>query len=183
MTTPADRDARNKDHDGDDDDGGDEGATGDASMRAAILSVFGCGMCFVVAGAALYGLRAGLGVLLGALLATLNLWVFARVGQAFVSRAGNTAPWSVVAVLKLVLLFGGVWVVLKTEVVSPLALAAGYAALPFGVTFASLFGPAPRSKPHPRQRTRRPSKESTRRGRNVIKRARLDDVRNDEPED
>jgi hypothetical protein len=162
---------------------------GDAPMRAAIVSVFGCGMCFVVVATAVYGFRAGLGVLLGAVLATLNLWIFARVAQAFVSRAGNTAPWAVIAVMKLLLLFGGVWFVLKTEVVSGLALAAGYGALPFGVTFASLFGPAPSELPPalpPGSRPRR-SKQSARRSKNVIKRARpseeRNEDRNDEPED
>jgi hypothetical protein len=48
-----------------------------------------------------------------------------------------------VAVLKLVLLFAGVWMVLKSGVVSGLSLAVGYAALPLGITLASLLGPKP----------------------------------------
>jgi hypothetical protein len=152
---------------------GPRGSVGDATMRAAIVSVFGCGLCFAVAGVALFGVRAGFGVLLGAVLATLNLWVFARVGEAFVARRGNTAPWGVIAVLKLLLLFGAVWVILKSEIVSGLSLAGGYAALPFGVTFASLFGPRPSEPSFPPVEPAR--NESARRDRDVIKRRGRDD--------
>jgi hypothetical protein len=117
------------------------GGISDASMRGAIYSVFGCALCFTVVGFAFFDWRTGLGVLIGGLIATINLVVFARIGQAFVSRQGNTVPWGVVALLKLVLLFGGVWIIMKSNLVSGMSLAAGYAALPFGVTFASLFGP------------------------------------------
>jgi hypothetical protein len=102
-----------------------------------------CGLCLAVVGFAVAGARAGAGVAVGAVIATLNLAVFARVGQAFVSRKGNTAPWGVVALLKMLLLFGGVWLILKTGAVSALSLVAGYAALPIGITVASLFGPRP----------------------------------------
>jgi ATP synthase I chain len=112
-------------------------------MRAAIASVFFCGLCFAVIGFAVFGAMAGLGVLLGGLLATANLVVFARVAQAFLARRGNTAPWGVVAVLKMVLLFGGVWLILRSGAISAISLVAGYVALPFGITIASLFGPAP----------------------------------------
>lgn len=123
-----------------------EAATGagDAPMRASILSVFFCGLCFGVVGFALGGLRTGFGVTLGGLIATANLWVFAKVGQAFVSRKGNTAPWGIIALLKMLLLFGGVWLILRSGAVSALSLIAGYLALPIGITVGSLFGPTPR---------------------------------------
>lgn len=116
---------------------------GDASMRATIGAVCVFGLCFAVIGFAFAGIRVGFGVLVGGAVATVNLLVFARVGQAFMDRKGNTAPWGVVAVLKLLMLFGGVWLILKSGLISGLSLAAGYAALPFGITFASLFGPKP----------------------------------------
>jgi hypothetical protein len=153
----------------------DSGDVGDAGMRAAIVSVLGCGLCFAVAGAAFFGVRAGFGVLVGALLATGNLYVFARVGEAFVSRKGNTAPWALVALLKLVVLFGGVWLILKSGVVSGLSLAAGYAALPFGVTIASLFGPKPSEDDLPPISPERRPNESARRGKDVIKGRRHDE--------
>jgi ATP synthase I chain len=140
---------------------GDDPRQSEAQMRAAITSVFFSGLCLAVAALAFFGVKAGLSALLGGILATLNLYVFARVGQAFMERKGNTAPWGLVAVLKLLVLFGGVWFVLKSGMVSALGLAAGYASLPLGVTIASLFGPKPpEADPPPRQ--------SARRGRDVI---------------
>src|ERR1700733_1534476 len=123
--------------------GAEESSVGDAPMRAAILSVLVSGLCFAIAGLAFFGARAGLGVAIGGAIAAANLWVFARLGQAFVSRRGRTAPWSVVALLKLLALFGGVWLILGSGMISGLSLAVGYAALPVGITLASLFGPKP----------------------------------------
>ena len=137
---------------------------GDAPMRASITSVLLTGLCFGVVGFAVAGVRAGAGVVIGGLMATANLWVFARVGQAFMAKKGNTAPWAVIALLKMALLFGGVWLILRTGVVSPLALVAGYAALPVGITIGSLFGPTPPDTQTP----------SAHRERNVIKGARAE---------
>src|SRR5580698_5325104 len=103
-----------------------EGGAGDAMMRAAILFVLACGLGLAIAGLAFFGTRAGLGAAVGGALATANLWIFAQVGRAFLARRGNTVSWGVVAVLKLVVLFGGVWQILRSGVVSPLSLAAGY---------------------------------------------------------
>jgi len=147
-------------------------APGSAPMRAAIVSVFFCGLCLSLVAFAVFDVQTGLSALLGGILATLNLYVFARVGQAFMERQGNTAPWGVVAILKLLLLFGGVWFVLKSGTVSALGLACGYAALPLGVTIASLFGPRMPDADPPGKSV--PSK-SARRGGDVIQGPRAGD--------
>ena len=67
----------------------------------------------------------------------------ARIVEAFLTKKGNTAPWAIIAVLKLFFLLGGVWLILKSGVVSGLALVIGYMALPTGAVIASLFGPKP----------------------------------------
>ena len=115
----------------------------DAPMNAAILSVAITGAVLALAALASYGGRAALGVGIGGAIATVNLLAFARIGQAFVSRRGNTAPWAIIAVVKLVALLGGIWLILKSNVVSGLALTIGYGALPIGITLGSLFGPKP----------------------------------------
>ena len=112
-------------------------------MRAAVISVFACGLALTLGALALFGARTALGVAIGGALATANLAVFARLGDAFIARKGNTVSWTVVALLKLVFLFGGVWLILRSEIVSGLSLAAGYGALPLGITLSSLFGPKP----------------------------------------
>jgi len=50
-------------------------------------------------------------------------------------RRGGIA-WGIFAMLKIALLFGGVYVLLTRELVDPIALAAGYGVLPLGI-FAS----------------------------------------------
>lgn len=121
----------------------EDGKLGDATMRAALLSVLTAGLAIAVGTAAFLGWRFGLGALLGGALATANLAVFARLGDVFLGGKGKATPWGIIAMLKLVFLFGGVWLILKSEVVSGLSLAAGYAALPLGITLGSLFGPKP----------------------------------------
>src|SRR5262249_34080791 len=121
----------------------DDSNVGDARMRASISAVLLVGACFAVLGLALGGLGTGFGVALGAAIATANLWVFARVASAFLRKKGSTGPWGVIGLLKMAVLFGGVWLILRTGVVSGLSLIAGYAALPVGILVASLFGPAP----------------------------------------
>jgi hypothetical protein len=115
----------------------------DAPMNAAIKSVAATAVVLAGAAAVGFGARAALGVAIGGAIATLNLFVFARIGQAFLSRKGNTAPWAIIAVIKLVGLLGGIWLILKSGYVSGLALTIGYGALPIGITLGSLFGPKP----------------------------------------
>lgn len=114
-----------------------------AAMLGAVIAVAVSGAALAVLAFALFNARVGLGVVLGAALATANLYVFARVGDAFLAQRGNAAPWAAIALVKLVFLFGGVWIILKNDYVPGLALAAGYGALPIGITFGFLFGPKP----------------------------------------
>jgi hypothetical protein len=113
------------------------------AMRGAVVAVAVSGAALAVLAFALFNARVGLGVALGGALATANLYVFARLGDAFLVQKGNAAPWALIAVVKLVFLFGGVWLILKNDFVPGLALAAGYGALPIGITFGFLFGPKP----------------------------------------
>ena len=60
------------------------------------------------------------------------------------------AAWGAFAVAKIVVLFGGVWLLLTRGMVDPIALVIGYGVLPVGITVGGLFTSlAPR-------RTRRP---------------------------
>jgi len=115
----------------------------DAGMRAALVGVIGSAVVLTCVGFALGGARFAIGVAIGGAIAPLNLWVFARVGEAFLSRRGNTAPWALIAVVKLVVLLGGVWLILRSGMASGLALIVGYVALPIGITVGTLFGPKP----------------------------------------
>ncbi len=115
----------------------------DAGLRAAMIGVAVSAGVFVLGAAFLFDSRAALGVAVGGAFALANLWAFARMADAFLSRRGKTAPWTVFALLKLGLLFGGVLMILRSGIAAPLALLVGYGALPVGITFGTLFGPKP----------------------------------------
>jgi len=114
----------------------------DAGTRAAVVAVACSAAVLTLAALVTFGLQTAFGVATGGLLATANLMVFVRAGKAFLDKKG-TAPWAMIAVLKFLLLFGGVWMILRTGIVSPLALAFGYGSLPIGITLGGLFGPKP----------------------------------------
>lgn len=113
-----------------------------AAMRFSLLCVAATAAVIAAIGFVAFDVRTGLGALLGGLLATANLWIMARVAAAFLAQRGTT-PWAAVAVIKLLVLLGAVWLVLKSGVVPPLSLIFGYASLPVGITVGSLFGPKP----------------------------------------
>jgi hypothetical protein len=65
-------------------------------------------------------------------------------------RTGLAALWSVLALLKIAALFGGVWAMWKHGRIAPMATVLGYGSLPVGLTVFSLV-PARRSRrPRPR---------------------------------
>ena len=67
-----------------------------------------------------------------------NLWVLAQMVRGFLATKGASVPWGIVAVLKFVLLFGAMYVLVKTGTVDILPCAIGFCALPVGIVFAQL---------------------------------------------
>lgn len=68
------------------------------------------------------------------------------------------AAWGAFAVVKIVVLFGGIWVLLTRGLVDPMPLVAGYGVLPLGIAAASLYTSlAPRSR-RPARRSGRPNR-------------------------
>jgi hypothetical protein len=78
------------------------------------------------------------GTLIGGVLATLNLIVFARIASAFVEQRGKSAPWAVIGGIKLLGLFLAVYLILSRGEVSALAFILGYGSLPIGISLGSL---------------------------------------------
>lgn len=115
----------------------------DRTLKAAVRTVALTGVAMAVVAVLAADLRFGAGVLIGGIIAVVNLIVLARVVQAFLDKKGNTAPWAIIAVLKLVFLLGGIYLLLKSSMFPVLSLAIGYMALPVGIVAASLFGPKP----------------------------------------
>jgi hypothetical protein len=120
-----------------------------ASTRAGIelgrpvFAVAAIGLMLALGALILSGMPAGIGVVVGASTATLNLWAFTRLGSAFLSRRGVRASWGLLAGLKLIALFGAVSVILKMEVADPISFLVGYLALPVGIVASQLLGLQP----------------------------------------
>ena len=105
-----------------------------------LFAVGAIGVALALGGLLIGGGRAGLSVAIGGALATANLWGFTKIGTAFFARRGISAPWGLIAMLKLIVLFGVVALVLRSDFASPIAFLVGYLALPIGIVVSQFFG-------------------------------------------
>lgn len=106
-------------------------------------------MLFALLALVLGGADACLGVALGGLVATLNLWIFAFIGRGVLAGGRRSRLWALVAVAKFLGLFGGAWVLMKAGYASPLTLALGYGAMPLGITIGTFLRAGHDSVPPP----------------------------------
>lgn len=112
----------------------------DRGMNAALTGVALFGVVLALLTLAGWGIHSAGGVALGAAIATLNLWAFTRIGQALLSgQEGHAARWASFGVFKLVALMVGIYMLIEFGLVEPIPLMVGYAALPGGITLATLF--------------------------------------------
>jgi hypothetical protein len=116
----------------------------DFSIRPVLWSVTMAGAVLTVASPFALGSRGVVGVAVGALLATANLWALGRVVRAFL-QGGGGLPWVVLAAFKLVGLLAVVGALLALNITAVLPLAVGYAALPIGIVLSQLRGVRPSS--------------------------------------
>lgn len=130
-----------------------------ATLCAAVL-----GAIFTVLALATFGSRAALSVAVGATIAVANLLMLRAIIRSILKppdeatdagdadeadppptyedsredgRRGGTA-WGIFAVLKIFVLFAGVWFLLTKKVVDPIPLVVGYGVLPLGITASAL---------------------------------------------
>jgi len=127
--------------------------TGQAAKAAALL-----GAIFSLAGSVMYGTRTGGSVAIGAFIAVANLLMMRAIIRSILTpppedegeevdknadhkgagRRGGVA-WGIFAVLKIFVLFGGVWFLLTRHMVDPIPLVVGYGVLPLGIAASSLW--------------------------------------------
>lgn len=90
-----------------------------------------------------YGVRLVPSVALGATTAALNLLLIGRTVRAFLGRSGAPVFWGVALVLKMTLLFGGLFLLVKVGWVSLLPFLLGFGSMPLGIVLCTLmpFGP------------------------------------------
>jgi len=132
-----------------------------ASIAAAVL-----GVLFTLVALAFFGSRAALSVAMGAVIAVANLVMMSAIVRAMLRPEDapeaeptpnepaeaepaervdhvaegkrGAAAWGVFGLLKIVLLFGGIYVLLTKGLVDPMPLVVGYGVLPLGIAASSL---------------------------------------------
>jgi hypothetical protein len=144
MTTPRGRDGRDP--------------TDDVTRAAKVAA--GLGLAFTAASASVFGMRTAGSVLLGATIAIANLLTLRAIIKSMMqgdeageaSSDANPSPdadhkatgnrggaaWGIFAVFKIVILFGGIWLLLSKDLVDPIPLVVGYGVLPLGIAASSL---------------------------------------------
>ncbi|HHH28428.1 MAG TPA: hypothetical protein ENK57_08795 [Polyangiaceae bacterium] len=117
----------------------------DATMMTAIICVAGAAVVLSVGAIVGFGWRMGSSCAAGGLLATVNLWAFAYVGRGMLGEGRR--KWGLLGGLKLLALLAAFYVLLSSDLLSGLGVAAGYAALPLGVAIGNFVGPRPEDLP------------------------------------
>jgi hypothetical protein len=112
----------------------------DPALVAAFWAVGGVGLLAFAVSLWVFGFGTALGVLAGATLAFSNLWVHTRVVKMYLAGGGRV--WAVIGLVKVTLLFGLIYLLVRHDVIDVLPLVAGYGALPFGI-LASHLRPQP----------------------------------------
>jgi hypothetical protein len=109
-------------------------------IRQTFIAVSILGIIGTIVALWLKGTVAARSVAIGAALAVANLWLLAQMVRGFLARKGTSAPWSIVAVLKFVLLFGAMYLLVRTRIVEILPCVFGFGALPIGIVLAEVLG-------------------------------------------
>ncbi len=115
----------------------------DGSTARALWAVALVGTATTLVAAFLGGALAARSVALGAIVAAANLWVITVVVRGMLGGKKSRVPWPLIAMLKMGVLFGGLYLFLKSGWVDLLPLLAGYGALPLGIVAGQLGAPRP----------------------------------------
>ncbi len=117
----------------------------DGRLRISLVAVAVSGAVLTFCALLASGVSAALSVGMGALLATGNLWVLARIVAALLpdeqsapEATKNRGGWALLAVLKMVGLLGAAWLLMRHGVVSPLPMLIGFGSLPIGIAIGSI---------------------------------------------
>jgi hypothetical protein len=117
----------------------------DARLVTALVAVGSCGALMAVTAAFAWGARFALSVGAGATIAGSNLYVLSKIVGAMMqdraagdSQGAGAGTWGVLAMVKMIVLFGGIWLVMTKGLVDPMGLVLGYGSLPIGIAIGSI---------------------------------------------
>ena len=112
-------------------------------MARAMWAVLLVGAAATVVGAFVSGAHTARSIALGAAVAAANLWVITVVVRGMLGGKRSRVPWPLIAVAKMGVLFGGLYLLLTNGWVDLLPLLVGLGALPIGVVAGQLGAPHP----------------------------------------
>jgi hypothetical protein len=110
----------------------------DPRLVTAMVTVAALGALMALTAAFVWGARMAFSVGAGAAIATSNLYFLSRIVGAMVRGGAGVGAWAVLAVLKMMILFGGILLLMTRGLVDPIGLVVGYAALPIGIAIGSI---------------------------------------------
>lgn len=128
-------------------------------IRRTLIGVAVIGAIFGIGSIYMRDARITASVFIGAGLALGNLWVLAKIVKSMMPEEessdgapgdeglrhgdgkGAASGWGILAVIKILALFGGAFVLWKSGVALPLPTLLGYGALPLGIVLTSTMTP------------------------------------------
>ena len=125
----------------------------DSRLVTSMAAVAASGAVFTFGAGLLWGGGTAVSVAVGASIAAANLYVLARIVSAVLPQAAQAEAessgraskgmatglvWGLFALVKMIVLFGGIWLLMVKGLVSPLPLVVGYGAMPIGIAVGSL---------------------------------------------
>ena len=119
------------------------GKLGDHSLGTVFLSVSVAGVLIIVTMSIGVGAAAGYSAGLGVVTALSNLYVLSRIVSALAvphvdSKQNAAFAWGVIALGKIMVLFGGLWFLMTRHLVDPIPLVVGYGSLPIGIAIGAV---------------------------------------------
>jgi hypothetical protein len=112
-----------------------------AALKAAMWCIALLAPLLSICGFLLFGAQGLVASAAGGLIALANLWAVARIVRGLVEESRLRSRWSLLAVLKMTLLIGAVFALVRLGL-PILAVAIGYAAMPIGILIGQLWAPA-----------------------------------------
>ena len=112
-------------------------------FQRAIWAVALVGVVIAIIALVVVGVRPARSVGMGGFVAVANLWSILMIVRGLLGGKRGKIPWGLIAALKFSVLFGGLYLLLKSGWADLMPLLVGYGALPIGIVAAQLGAPRP----------------------------------------
>lgn len=110
--------------------------------KSSIIAAAILGVVLSLGALVFFGVREAGSVAIGALIGVANLLAMRAIIRSILTPPEDgktTTLWAILAIVKIVILFGGLWLLLTRRVVDPIPLVVGYGVLPLGITASAVW--------------------------------------------